>query len=105
MYLIKRSTLIAYWTAHPETKGPLTAWVSAAKQAKRATMNDVMGQFSKARVLDGDRVRFEIYGGNYRLVAAFKFKTDGGGTVFIKFIGTHGVEAENPVRRRMTGRA
>ncbi len=52
-------------------------------------MNGVMGRFSKAKVLDGGRVRFEICDGNYRLVAAFKFKADGGGTVFVKFIGTH----------------
>ncbi|MCY4238672.1 MAG: type II toxin-antitoxin system HigB family toxin [Rhodospirillaceae bacterium] len=89
MHLIKRSTLIAYWTAHPEVKGPLTAWVSSVKQAKWASMNDVMSQFSKAKVLNRDRVRFDICGGNYRLIAAFRFKTNGGGTVFVKFIGTH----------------
>jgi mRNA interferase HigB len=37
-------------------------------------------------VLNRDRVRFEIAGGNYRLVAAFDFRRK---IAFVKFIGTH----------------
>jgi mRNA interferase HigB len=33
-----------------------------------------------------DRARFEIAGGNYRLIAAFNFRRQ---VVFVKFIGTH----------------
>nr|WP_246413581.1 type II toxin-antitoxin system HigB family toxin [Martelella radicis] len=36
--------------------------------------------------LGTDRVRFEIAGGDYRLIAAFDFHRQ---AVFIKFIGTH----------------
>src|SRR6266699_1080740 len=41
---------------------------------------------SKAKVLNRERVRFEIAGGNYRLVAAFAFRRQ---IAFVKFIGTH----------------
>ena len=34
----------------------------------------------------GDRARFEIAGGNYRLIASFDFRRQ---IVFVKFIGTH----------------
>jgi mRNA interferase HigB len=37
-------------------------------------------------VLNRERVRFEIAGGNYRLVAAFDFRRE---IAFVKFIGTH----------------
>ncbi len=33
-----------------------------------------------------ERVRFEVAGGNYRLVAAFDFRRQ---VAFVKFVGTH----------------
>jgi mRNA interferase HigB len=38
------------------------------------------------KVLNHERVRFEVAGGNYRLVAAFDFRRQ---IAFIKFVGTH----------------
>jgi mRNA interferase HigB len=49
-------------------------------------MDDVRQTIPKARVLNRDRARFEIAGGNYRLIAAFDFRRQ---IVFVKFIGTH----------------
>jgi mRNA interferase HigB len=37
-------------------------------------------------VLNRERVRFEVTGGHYRLVAAFDFRRQ---IAFVKFIGTH----------------
>jgi mRNA interferase HigB len=37
-------------------------------------------------VLKRDRTRFDVAGGNYRLIAAFDFRRQ---IVFVKFIGTH----------------
>ncbi len=37
-------------------------------------------------MLGKDRVRFEVAGGSYRLIVAYKFKNQ---IAFIKFIGTH----------------
>jgi mRNA interferase HigB len=86
MRVIKRTTLETYWLAHPETEQPLKAWFHAVKQAKWSCMNDVTSTYSKAKPLNGERVRFEICGGNYRLIAAFKFSAQ---IAFVKFIGTH----------------
>lgn len=49
-------------------------------------MNDLMRDFPKAKALNAERVRFEIAGGNYRLIVAVKFSAK---IMFIKFIGTH----------------
>ncbi len=49
-------------------------------------MDDVQRAFPKAKVLNRERVRFEVAGGNYRLIAAFHFPSR---AVYIKFIGTH----------------
>jgi mRNA interferase HigB len=37
-------------------------------------------------VLNRERVRFEVAGGNYRMVVAFDFRRR---VAFVKFIGTH----------------
>ena len=49
-------------------------------------MSEVQAAFPKAKVLNGDRVRFEIAGGQFRLIAAFDFEKQ---IVFVKFLGTH----------------
>ena len=49
-------------------------------------MDDVQRAAPKSRVLNRERVRFEVAGGNYRLVVAFDFRRQ---VAFVKFIGTH----------------
>ena len=47
---------------------------------------DVRLAAPNAKILNGERARFEIAGGNFRMVVAFDF---GRRIAFIKFIGTH----------------
>ena len=54
----------------------------AAVKALVAAGHDVIW----VKVLNSERVRFEVAGGNYRLVAAFDFRRQ---IAFVKFIGTH----------------
>lgn len=49
-------------------------------------MDEVQRASPKCKALNGERVRFEVAGGNYRQVVAFDFHRQ---TAFIKFIGTH----------------
>ena len=86
MRIIARNTLVAYWTKHPETKSSLQRWFATANAADWASAEDVRAAFPKASVITGERIRFEVHGGNYRLVVAFKFEA---AIAFIKFIGTH----------------
>ncbi|QJE73680.1 type II toxin-antitoxin system HigB family toxin [Aerophototrophica crusticola] len=86
MNIIKRATLEAFWTRHPETEQALKEWFQTARTADWSRMDDVMRAYPRAKVLNGERARFEICGGNYRLIVAFKFTAR---IAFIKFIGTH----------------
>ncbi len=49
-------------------------------------MAEVQASFSKAKSVSRDRVRFEIAGGDYRLIVAFNFRHQ---IAFVKFIGVH----------------
>jgi mRNA interferase HigB len=49
-------------------------------------MEELRAAFPKAKVLNGERVRFEVAGGNYRMVVAFHFERQ---IAFTKFLGTH----------------
>jgi len=86
MRVIARNVLVAYWTRHPETKVPLERWYRVTKAAHWGSPDDVQAATPKAKVLNRERVRFEVAGGNYRLVVSFDFRRQ---IAFVKFIGTH----------------
>ena len=48
-------------------------------------MDEVQRAAPKSKVLNRERVRFEVAGGNYLLAVAFNFRRQ---VAFIKFIGT-----------------
>lgn len=84
--IIAVSTLVAYGDKHPDAKSSIIHWITLTRAAKWDDPLDVTRSFSKAKVLNGERLRFEIAGGAHRLIVAFDF---GRGIAFIKFIGTH----------------
>jgi mRNA interferase HigB len=86
MNVIARGTLITFAEKHPGARIALQHWYSVARKARWATMADVQATFSKAKVLNGERVRFEIAGGDFRMIASFNFER---ATCFIKFVGSH----------------
>lgn len=86
MRLIAQSTLAEFAERNPDAKAALIHWRVLVKDAAWTSVNDVQSAFSKARALNGERVRFEIAGGDYRLIAAFDFRRS---IVFVKFIGSH----------------
>ncbi|HMK89263.1 MAG TPA: type II toxin-antitoxin system HigB family toxin [Methylocystis sp.] len=86
MRIIKRGVLAAFWTAHPETEASLEHWLRVAEHANWRSGSEVTATFPKAKALNAERVRFEVAGGNYRLVVAFRYDLRIG---WIKFLGTH----------------
>ena len=86
MRLIARSALLAYAEKHPETASPIERWYRLVKAANWTSMDDIRRAAPKAKVLNRDRVRFEVAGGNHRLIAAVDFRRR---IVFVKFLGTH----------------
>ena len=86
MRIIAWSVLASFAERHPETKVPLSRWRTLVRAAKWSSMEDVRLAAPKAKILNGERARFEIAGGNFRMIVAFDFAR---GIAFIKFIGTH----------------
>ncbi|RZL84932.1 MAG: type II toxin-antitoxin system HigB family toxin [Sphingomonas sp.] len=86
MRIIARNKLIAFWSKHPTTEASLRHWHEVAGAAGWQSSLDVVADFSKAKSLNGERVRFELAGGDYRMVVAFDRKRS---IAFIKFVGTH----------------
>jgi mRNA interferase HigB len=71
--MIAIGNLKDFSSKHPETKSSLERWVSVVKQGNWKTSGEVQSAFSKSKVLNSDRIRFEVNGGDYRLIAAFDF--------------------------------
>jgi mRNA interferase HigB len=86
MRVIARNTLVDFWGKHPEAKVALERWYKLVRAAHWTSTDEVQRAAPKTKVLNRERIRFEVAGGNYRLVAAFDFRRQ---VVFVKFIGTH----------------
>ena len=86
MRIIARSTIVAFWEKHPETRASLMHWLNVARLANWHGVHEAQAAFSKAKALGGERVRFEVAGGDYRLIVAFDFRRS---IAFVKFIGGH----------------
>jgi mRNA interferase HigB len=86
MRVVARSALVGFWLAHPETKVALERWLKRVRAARWTSTDDVQRAAPKCKALNRERVRFEVAGGNYRLVVAFDFRRQ---AAFVKFIGTH----------------
>jgi mRNA interferase HigB len=86
MRVIARNTLVDFWGKHPEARVSLERWHRLVKAAHWISTDEVQRAAPKSKVLNRERVRFEVAGGNYRLVVAFDFRRQ---AAFVKFIGTH----------------
>jgi mRNA interferase HigB len=86
MRIIAWSVLASYAQTHPETKASLHRWRSLVRAAVWGSMEDVRLAAPGAKILNGERVRFEVTGGNFRMIVAFDFRRC---IAFIKFIGSH----------------
>ena len=86
MRIVADSNLRDYWQRHARARPALEHWRSVVKAADWRSTQDVLGSFSKAKVLNHERVRFEISGGDFRMIVAFEFRRQ---IAFVKFIGTH----------------
>ena len=86
MQIIARKHLIQFWEKHPGARIPLMRWEQTVKAAKWTTTAEIQASFPKAKVLNSERVRFEVHHNDYRLIAAFDLPRQ---VAFIKFIGSH----------------
>ena len=84
--VIAKSVLVRFAERHPETRVSLERWHAVFREAGWRSPPDAQMAAPKAKVLNGERVRYEVAGGNYRLIVAFDFRRQ---IAFVKFIGTH----------------
>jgi mRNA interferase HigB len=86
MKIVAWSTLEAFMAVHPGAKASLTRWRTLVKAARWASMDDVRQAAPNATILNSQRVKFEIAGGNYRLIVMIHFRRQ---IIYVNFIGTH----------------
>jgi len=86
MRLIAHSILVAFTERNPSASASLMHWRRLVKAANWANVAEVQADFSKAKALNGERVRFEVAGGDFRLVVAFDFRRS---IAVVKFVGSH----------------
>jgi mRNA interferase HigB len=86
MRVIARNTLVDFWSKHPDAEVSLERWCKLVRAAHWTSTGEIQKAAPKSKVLNRERVRFEVAGGNYRLVVAFDFRRQ---IAFVKFIGTH----------------
>lgn len=86
MRIIARNKLVAFWERHPAAQPSLQHWFAVAEATQWRTPLEVVADFSKAKALNGERVRFEVAGGDFRMIVAFDWRRS---IAFIKFVGTH----------------
>ncbi|MDX8355292.1 type II toxin-antitoxin system HigB family toxin [Cognatiyoonia sp. IB215182] len=86
MRIIAKRTITEFGAKNPNARASLDHWLNIAQAADWASTNDVQLTFPKAKVLNAERVRFEVAGGDFRMICAFEFRRR---ITFVKFIGTH----------------
>ena len=86
MRIIAKSTLVEYYTEHPQAKQPLEDWYETTKMAEWRNLADIRAMFNTVDYVGNDRYVFNIKGNDYRLIVVIRFVK---GRVFIRFIGTH----------------
>ena len=86
MRIVAQKRLQVFWQTHPETEASLRLWLEVARRAEWTSMSNIQARWSKAKVLNSERVRFEVAGGDYRMIVAFQFKAQ---IAWVKFLGTH----------------
>ena len=84
--IIKRGTLILFYTKYPDAKKPIELWYSEIKEAKFNNFNELKAIYKNASIVANNRVVFNIKGNNYRLVVKINFYTR---QIFVIWFGTH----------------
>lgn len=72
MRILKRATVREYATNHADAAAALEIWLAKTEKAQWKQPNDIWADIRSIKILNGERVRFEI-GDNHRMIVAFDF--------------------------------
>jgi mRNA interferase HigB len=84
--IIAKSTLRAFWAAHPDAEEPLLAWYREVEKEDRSEPAQVKEKYRNASIVKGNRVVFNIKGNDYRLVVKINYPYR---MLYLRFVGTH----------------
>ena len=86
MNVYNLSSLVAFYTKHPDCKQVLQKWYNDVSTRVWIKPSDVTQDYNTARTIKNNRAIFKINENNYRLIVEFNYIK---GWAFVKFIGTH----------------
>ena len=86
MRVIKRSTLVEFYSLRPDSKAALESWYAEVRNADWTKPTDIKAKYRNASILKHGRVVFNICGNKYRLLCWINYEH---GIVYTKFVGTH----------------
>lgn len=86
MHIIKRKTIIDFYTANPKSRDALEDWFCKTRAATCTCFADVKKTFNSVDNVGHQHYVFNIKGNDYRLIAVIKFTIQ---NVLIRFVGTH----------------
>ena len=84
--VIARRTLTEFSQKHPEVKSSLDTWYCEVKKENWKLPQDIMRRYPKCRIIENNRVIFNILHNKYRLIILVQFEA---GLVYIRFVGTN----------------
>ncbi len=93
MWILKESTLKAFWQRHPDAQGPLLAWINEIETARHENPAQIKAKHGSADFVK-DKVVFDIGGNKYRLIVRFRYARPSArpplnGIALVVFVGTH----------------
>ena len=86
MLIVNQQKLNEFGKHHADARKSLATWVRVTEEAIWKKKQDVLDDFPNAKMIKNNRARFEIKHNTYRLIVFINYD---GGTVVIRFIGTH----------------
>lgn len=86
MRILKRQTLVDYYTKEPKAKEALEDWFDKTRKATWTCYADMKRTFNSVDSVGNQHYVFNIKGNDYRLVVVVKFTIS---QVLIRFVGTH----------------
>lgn len=86
MRVVAKKILREFWEKHSDCEQQLTSWYLEADNGTWKNWNELKNDYPSASILNDNRVRFNIKGNNYRLIAKINFHYQ---MIWIRFIGTH----------------
>ncbi|MDN5217541.1 type II toxin-antitoxin system HigB family toxin [Fulvivirgaceae bacterium BMA12] len=86
MRIIAKRTLREFWKKHADCEEQLKAWYKEVEKSQWSNINEPRSEYPSARILNENRIVFNIKGNHYRLIVKFNFEF---GIGWVRFVGTH----------------